>query len=99
MMAFAVKKSDAVIIGADSILKNKNVINKSGSLPLAVICKYHKKPFYVIAAKSKYSNRKKFKPVKEKGISVWDYSKEKLEILNYPFEEIDFSLITDIISD
>jgi len=40
---------DCVIIGADRIAANGDVVNKVGSYSLAVNCAYHKVPFYVAA--------------------------------------------------
>lgn len=40
---------DCVIIGADRIAANGDVVNKVGSYSLAVNCAYHKIPFYVAA--------------------------------------------------
>jgi methylthioribose-1-phosphate isomerase len=40
---------DCVIIGADRIAGNGDVVNKIGSYSLAVNCAYHKIPFYVAA--------------------------------------------------
>ncbi len=56
MLPHFIQKADAVIIGADKILKNGNAINKTGSLNAAILCKHYKKPFYVIASKEKISN-------------------------------------------
>jgi translation initiation factor 2B subunit (eIF-2B alpha/beta/delta family) len=90
---------DAVIIGADAVLKNGNVINKSGSLSLAVLCKHFKKPFYVLATKSKLLNKIKYKIECEDPEKVWDYKHLNLETSNIPFEEIDSKLITKIITE
>lgn len=43
---------DCVIIGADRIAPNGDVVNKVGSYSLAVNCAYHKIPFYVAAPSS-----------------------------------------------
>jgi methylthioribose-1-phosphate isomerase len=43
---------DCVIIGADRIASNGDVVNKVGSYSLAVNCAYHKIPFYVAAPSS-----------------------------------------------
>lgn len=43
------KKIDAVIVGADRIAANGDVVNKIGTYPLAVLAKYHQIPFYVAA--------------------------------------------------
>ncbi|MCX7797459.1 MAG: translation initiation factor eIF-2B [Melioribacter sp.] len=95
MMNEFVKKIDAAIIGADVILKNGNVVNKVGSATLAIVCKYHKVPFYVLADKSKYSNaihfNKKIMPKEE----IWKQPK-KVKLTNFYFEEINKELITKI---
>lgn len=98
MMAQAVQSSDAAVSGADSVLKNGNVINKSGSLPLAIICRKYKKPYYVVVSKSKFTTKKNFKPVKKKPEAIWHYMNRKLLVENNSFEEIDRSLITSIIT-
>jgi translation initiation factor 2B subunit (eIF-2B alpha/beta/delta family) len=99
MMGYAIQNTDAVIIGADSVLKNGNVINKSGSLPLAVLCKKYRKPLYVVATNSKFTSRQKFNVIKENSKAVWNYKQPKLTIDNFPFEEIDKNLISSIISE
>ncbi len=53
MMGIFIDKVDAAIIGADAILKNGNIVNKTGSKSLAVLCNKYKKPFYVVTTKSK----------------------------------------------
>ena len=42
-------KIDCVIVGADRIAANGDVINKIGTYPLAVLAREHKVPFYVAA--------------------------------------------------
>jgi methylthioribose-1-phosphate isomerase len=51
MAANLMKESmiDCVLIGADRIASNGDVVNKIGSYSLAVNCAYHKIPFYVAA--------------------------------------------------
>lgn len=43
---------DCVIVGADRIASNGDVVNKVGSYSLAVNCKHHNIPFYVAAPSS-----------------------------------------------
>ena len=43
---------DCVIVGADRIASNGDVVNKVGSYSLAVNCAFHKIPFYVAAPSS-----------------------------------------------
>ena len=99
MMSLFVAKSDAAIIGTDSVLKNKNVINKVGSKALALFCKEHKKPFYVVTTRSKYSNKKNFNIKKEDPDEVWTNRNKDLTISNIYFEEIEKKLITKTITE
>ncbi|MFA5624808.1 MAG: S-methyl-5-thioribose-1-phosphate isomerase [Bradymonadales bacterium] len=45
---------DAVIIGADRIVRNGDVANKIGSYALSVLARHHGIPFYVAAPKSSF---------------------------------------------
>lgn len=98
MMNYAVKNSDAVLIGADQILGNGNVVNKIGSYPLALCAKENKKPFLVIATKDKFINSDKFVPNKKSESEVWNFRHRKLKLTNFYFEEIPKELITKVIS-
>lgn len=40
---------DAVLVGADRIARNGDFANKVGTYSLAVLCKFHSVPFYVVA--------------------------------------------------
>ena len=99
MAGIFVQKADAVIIGADAVLNNGNVINKTGSLALALLCKHYKIPFYVLSAKSKFVNKKRFKIIEESSDNIWKYIHPNLATINIPFEEIEKELITEIISE
>ncbi len=99
MAGIFVPKADAVIVGADVVLNNGNVINKTGSLTLALLCKHYKKPFYVLSAKSKFVNKKRYKIKGESFDSIWKYVHPNLTTINIPFEEIEKELITEIISE
>ncbi len=91
-------KSDCVLIGADSILKNGDAINKIGSFQLAILCKYFNKPFYVIADKLKFSSNNKFIQVEISSGEIWSACKKRIKIKNFYFERIPKSLITKIIT-
>ena len=99
MMGMLLPKCDAAIVGADVVLKNGNVINKAGSKPLAVLCKYYKIPFYVLTTKLKFVDKSKYKLKEESARLIWDYKHPKLKIKNFPFEEIEKNLITSIITE
>lgn len=99
MMGIIVPRIDAAIVGADSVLKNGNVINKVGSKALALLCREYKKPFYVVTTKSKISNRKSFKQKTESPKEVLSKSLKNLVITNIYFEEIEKKLITKTFTD
>lgn len=99
MAGIFISKADAVIVGADAVLNNGNVINKTGSLSLALLCKHYKKPFYVLAAKSKFVNKKRHNIIEESSGNIWKYVHPNLTTINIPFEEINKELITEIISE
>lgn len=50
---------DLVMVGADRIVANGDVANKIGTYALAVLAKYHGRPFYVAAPLSTYDFRLK----------------------------------------
>lgn len=50
----AKKEIDLVVVGADRIAANGDAANKIGTYGLAVLCKYHKIPFYVAAPESTF---------------------------------------------
>jgi translation initiation factor 2B subunit (eIF-2B alpha/beta/delta family) len=99
MAEIFVPNVDAVIVGADAVLKNGNVINKAGSLSLALLCKHFNKPFYVVTTKSKFVNKMRYKINEECPDKVWKYSHPNLKTINIPFEEIDKKLIKEIITE
>ena len=52
-------KIDAVFVGADRIAANGDAANKIGTYSVAVLAKYHKVPFYVVAPLSTFDARLK----------------------------------------
>ena len=90
---------DAVIIGADKILSNGNIVNKTGSLTLAILSRYYNKPFYVVTTKSKLSKKSEYLGVEKDPNEVWRYRDQKLNIRNYYFEEVKRNLVTKLITD
>lgn len=99
MMGLYVFQVDAAFIGADVVLKNGNVINKTGSKSLALFCKEYRKPFFVITTQDKISNRNTFKPKYEIPAEIFDKRIKNLSVSNIYFEEIEKKCITKIFSD
>jgi translation initiation factor 2B subunit (eIF-2B alpha/beta/delta family) len=97
-MSNHIANADAVIIGADIILKNGNVVNKTGSRSAAIICKYFKKSFIVLATKDKLTNRKTYISSDEKPGEILDHNYKNINVHNHYFEVIEKSLITKVIT-
>ncbi len=93
-----IKKSNAVVFGADAILDNGDVINKIGSGMYAEIAFKYKKPVYIIANSLKYSERvvKIEHRIPEE---IWDKGLKNLKVENPAFGVIKSKYITKIISD
>ncbi|MGK9477301.1 hypothetical protein [Melioribacter sp. OK-6-Me] len=89
---------EAGIIGADTVLKNGNVVNKTGSGLLALACKYRNIPLYVVCDRQKFSNKNKFTNKLMPSNEIWK-TRSRIKIENYYFEEIDKKLITHIFTD
>lgn len=53
---------DAVLIGADQILMDGAVVNRTGSFAMALAAAYMGKPFYVVCHRTKFSGRHSFDP-------------------------------------
>ncbi len=99
MISHYFPKVDAVILGADSILKNGNVINKTGSLSAALLCRQFKKPCYVLASKDKFTNKKTFYQKEQNKNEVWNFRHMLLTINNIYFEEVSKKFITKLITE
>jgi len=101
--AYYSKNIDAIVIGADTVFQDGSVINKIGSMNLALLAKYYKIPFFVAASKNKFSKNlpdKLFEYIEEKPeVDIWSEAPTAVSKLNVFFELVPFNLITKIISD
>jgi translation initiation factor eIF-2B subunit delta len=95
---------DFVLIGVDSILKNGSIINKIGTLPLAVLANSRNVEVYAIADSFKYNLRSHFdrevmiemKPIEE--IYKPKIENDLLKVFNYYFDITSSKYINGIIS-
>jgi translation initiation factor 2B subunit (eIF-2B alpha/beta/delta family) len=99
MVGIYVPAVNAAIIGADSILKNGNIINKVGSKALALLCNENNKPIYAVATRSKFTDKNKFKFKKENPNEVWRVNAKNIRINNVYFEEVEKEYITKVFTD
>ncbi len=97
--ALLVKNVDAVFCGADKILIDYSVLNKIGSLQLALLCKEYEKPFYVFCSEGKFTSEKAYRPIEKNSNETWKFTHPNLEINNFYFEVIPKHLITKIFTE
>lgn len=94
-----IEKADICLIGADIILSNGNIVNKTGSKLLALICRFYNIPIYVITDSSKRSKENTFNQKLGPPSQIISRKKERIKVRNYYFEEIDNNLIVKIITE
>jgi len=93
-----IKKVNALIIGADALLKNGDVINKIGSNMFAEIAHNNKVPVYVIADSWKFS-RRDVKIEEREHKEIWKNAPKHIKIKNPAFETVKSKYITAIVSE
>ncbi|MFA6281691.1 MAG: S-methyl-5-thioribose-1-phosphate isomerase [Candidatus Omnitrophota bacterium] len=111
MAAYLMQKGkiDKVFVGADRIAVNGDVANKIGTYNLAIIAKYHKVSFYVVAPTSTFDLRiKNLKgiPIEERNpdevrtvLGKVYISYKNVKVFNPAFDTVPNKLITAIVSD
>lgn len=101
-------KIDKIFVGADRIASNGDAANKIGTYNLAVLAKYHKVPFYVVAPLSTFDLRIKTGiniPIEERdgnevrSIGGKFVAPKKVKVYNPAFDVTPNKLITAIITD
>ncbi|MDP4012379.1 MAG: hypothetical protein Q8R00_02130 [Candidatus Nanoarchaeia archaeon] len=102
-MRLAIKKAKVAMIGADSITKKGEVINKIGSELVADTCNHFKVPLYIITNSWKFDMRSLYKkeiPIEKRPVNeVWDKVPRGVSIANPAFEKIKPSSIKAIVSE
>lgn len=101
-------KIDCVIVGADRIAANGDVVNKIGTYPLAILAQYHKIPFYVAAPLSTVDltmNSAKEIPIEERKpeevthIKGYPIAPAEIKVANPAFDRTPHELVTAIITE
>lgn len=86
------------LIGADKILPNGDILNKTGSRALAILCRHYKKPFYAAAERSKISSSSKIRKEIKNPAEVWNNPPAGVKVKNYYFETVEKKYIKKIIT-
>lgn len=98
------RKIDRVMVGADRIARNGDFANKVGTYSLAVLCKHHNIPFYVVAPQTTVDpecpNGNEI-PIEERaGHEVrGGWSREECEVWNPAFDVTPADLVTGWVMD
>lgn len=84
------RKADIVIVGADAITSEGNVINKIGTGTIALLAHEARKPFYVVAELLKFDPTTvcgEYSQIEERNPDeVWKNAPKKLEVRNPAFD-------------
>ncbi|MDI6730732.1 MAG: hypothetical protein QMD06_04250 [Candidatus Altarchaeum sp.] len=106
-VAHFIKDVHFVLIGCDAI-DEYGILNKIGTLNIAIIAKFKRKPVYVAVSGTKFYRTGKLKNIREmrRKREVWDREKEentqnldKIEIKNIAYDFVDKDLISKVISE
>ena len=93
----------SLVVGADTVLANGDVINKAGTALLAWAAKGHNVPFYVLCEALKFSPRiwnNDLEQLEEKEAEeVMDQSIEGVKVHNFYFDRTLSHLVTNFITD
>ena len=97
---------DVVVLGADSILANGDLVNKIGTYSLALFAHELKIPFYSISSRWKFdvgevSTGRKIEIAERPAEEVWDHNiiNDNLDVINYYFDITPGKLITSYLTD
>jgi len=93
-----IKKADIMLIGADALLQNGDVINKIGSNMFAEIAFHNRVPVYVIADSWKFS-RRNVKIEQRAHEEIWKHAPKNVKIQNPAFEVVKSKYIKAIVSE
>lgn len=101
-------KIDAIFTGADRIAANGDTANKIGTYNLAVLAKYHKIPFYIVAPSTTFDLKialGKQIPIEQrdadevKKIGISRIAPSQVKVYNPAFDVTDARLITGIVTE
>ncbi len=99
---FALRKADAMLIGADAITP-VGVYNKVGSSMFAELARKYDVPVYVCSVSWKFDPASIFgreEVIEERsGKEVWKEAPKNIRIRNYAFEKVDTDLISAVVSE
>ncbi len=97
-VGYFMKDVDIVLVGADALRKREGLVNKTGTVLVAMAAKRYNKPFYVAANTLKLDKREKF-IIEERSPSEVYKSIKGAKIKNPAFDITPWSLVTSVITE
>ncbi len=100
-VAHFIKDINFILIGCDAI-DEYGILNKIGTLNIAIIAKFERKPVYVAVPSVKFCKENKLSEIKElrKKEEIWVENKNlNIEIENIAYDFVDKDLISKVISE
>ncbi len=94
-----VENCGCALIGADKIFPGGDIVNKTGSKCLAILCRHYKKPLFAAADISKLSDSSRFKKEIKNPAEVWKNHPAGVKICNTYFEIVEKEFINKLITD
>ncbi len=90
---------DMFLIGADALLKDGSTYNKIGSYGMSLAAEHSEVPVYIAASLLKFYPAEKIEIEKRDPAEIWPEAPEKVNIINYAFDEVFQEGITGIITE
>lgn len=100
-MGLLLNNSRIAFMGCDC-MGRPGIVNKAGSLMLALICKELSIPLYVLASSDKIVNDDlvfEFERMEHRGQDIWSSPPKGVDLFNRPYEIIPASLVSGIITE
>jgi ribose 1,5-bisphosphate isomerase len=84
------KEVDIVIVGADAITSEGNVVNKIGTAGIAILAHEARKPFYIVSELLKFDSDTlvgEYEKIEQRNpVEVWSEAPKKLDVRNPAFD-------------
>lgn len=93
-----VAEADVALVGADTIQPDGGILNKVGSLALALACRHRQIPFVVVAESTKRADNP-LRIERQNPREVWSRPLRGVRVLNRYFESVPGELVTLLCTD
>jgi len=104
-VCIAASMADRAVVGADTVFRDGSFANKTGSLPLALACRYAGIPMFVATEMSKLYRddpadiEMELRPGDELASGWTEFESGRVKVLNQFFERVEASLVTSYVTE